>query len=87
VKTGVPCVCQESSALPTLVTYLEYILEGGGEMAVESKKRDYTEDPWLTSFWDIREFLGLAGVPGFSELACPLIEVTRGGNAPLEWTE
>lgn len=56
-------------------------------MAVESKKRDYTEDPWLTSFWDIREFLGLAGVPGFSELACPLIEVTRGGNAPLEWTE
>lgn len=80
-KTGVPCICQESSALPTRVTYRGYILKMG-ERWLLSARRDYSKDPWPTSLREVREFQGLAGIPGF-ELAHPCIR--RPMEEKLHW--
>ena len=75
------------------IRYLGYHLGGGEVRPQVEKTAAVAAAPRPRTRKDVRRFLGLASyyrqfVPGFSELASPLTDLTRkGAPDPVQWTE
>lgn len=78
----------------THIEFLGYRVSGDGILPCESKIKAIRNWPQPTNVQEVRQFIGLCShyrrfIPGFSSVAAPLTDQTKGGGAkrrPIEWS-